>query len=365
MFFPPTENVTSSSTAISLAATFSLPLLSAARTVPTPLTPSSFYLLPPTSTHNVGKSTSSQSKGTVKTSGFSANRVSSTALTSSVSGHGVTRNKLPHLSALMTTSTGHSVAMDTAPVLTTTWATACVSGASESSLVSRNTLHGLPSRLTTSSESEELERIETARVTMSTSLSQLSSSPSAPSPRISAPTDQPTEMDKMTFSSLRLYITSGRQTSLSQLSSPSSASSSQLDVPTLILTSTIVLPCTTHEEIITKPTETKEELTPSTSRQRQTFLSISSLQTMASTLMSTSSVELRCATNEGVAAPPTAQPEETSSIPGILVQFQPAKSDQELVRTQRATSRQTFLQYQIRIIILNIWRKQYVNACNN
>lgn len=296
---------------------------------------------------------------------------------------------------MITSTDPYPVTTDNEPVLTTMSVNGCtrVSGASESSLVSHNTLHVLPSRLTTSSELKELERTETSRVTtslrfhstqlkslhqtslfshkmrpsnpgteiskmpnssmrldgtsgliISTSLFQLSSSPTFPSQQISAPTDQPTETDKMTFSSIRLYITSERRTSLSQLSSPLNASSSQPDVPTLISTSTIVSSCTTYEETITRPTETKEKVTPSTIRQRQTFLSISSLQTMASPLMSTSSVDLRCTTDEEVSALPTVQPEETSAMPGIMVQFQPVKGDQELVRSQRATSQQTFLQ---------------------
>ncbi|KAL9975600.1 hypothetical protein ACROYT_G012780 [Oculina patagonica] len=46
--------------------------------------------------------------------------------------------------------------------------------------------------------------------------------------------------------------------------------------------------------------------------------------------MSTPSVGTRCDTNEEVTALPTVQPEETSSIPGIMVHFQPVKDDQEL-----------------------------------
>ena len=348
-------------------------MVSAATIISIPLTPSSVYLLLRTSIHSVGKITLLPSEGTLKTSGFSTNKDGSTALTSSVSGHGVTRSTIPHLSALKTTKTDHPVTMD--------------SGASESYLVFHNTPHVFPSRLTTSTELKELERTATTRVTISlkfhdsqiksvhqtslfpqmrpsnpgaeiskmpntsmrlhrtlgliilTSLSQLSSSPTFPSQQISVTTDQPIETDKMTFSSLLLYITSGRQTSLSQLSSPLNASSSPPNVPTLISASTVVLPCTTYEEIITKPTETKEKVTPSINRQRQTFLSISNLQTMASTLMSSSSVELpRCATNEEVSALPTIQPDETSAIPGMMVQFQPVKGNQELVSTQRTTS---------------------------
>lgn len=402
--FSPTENVTSSSAAISLIATFSMPLVSAATTVPVPFTLSSVYLLQRKSSYNVGKSTSLQSRRTANTSGFSTNKADNTALTSNVPGHGVTRTKISsHLSALMTTSTLHTGdTMESAPVFTTTWATVCVSSASKSFPVSRNSLHLLPSRLTTSSQLKELQRTETTRVTISlefhytsksvsqtslfpqmsrsnrgaeiskmtnpstrlhrtlglknsASLSQLSSPPSVPSPQIGAPTDQPTETAKMAFSSLRLYITLGRQnrTLLPQLSSPLSVSSSQPDVPTLTSTSTIGLPCTTHEEIITKSTETKEEMI-SLTIQRQTFPSVSNPQTVASTLMSSSSVGLRCATNEEVTVLPTAQPEEMSAMPGIMVQFQPVKGDQELVRTQRATSLHTFLQYQTRIIILNI-----------
>lgn len=390
--FSPTENVTSSSAAISLIATFSMPLVSAATTVPVPFTLSSVYLLQRKSSYNVGKSTSLQSRRTANTSGFSTNKADNTALTSNVPGHGVTRTKISsHLSALMTTSTLHTGdTMESAPVFTTTWATVCVSSASKSFPVSRNSLHLLPSRLTTSSQLKELQRTETTRVTISlefhytsksvsqtslfpqmsrsnrgaeiskmtnpstrlhrtlglknsASLSQLSSPPSVPSPQIGAPTDQPTETAKMAFSSLRLYITLGRQnrTLLPQLSSPLSVSSSQPDVPTLTSTSTIGLPCTTHETI-------------SLTIQRQTFPSVSNPQTVASTLMSSSSVGLRCATNEEVTVLPTAQPEEMSAMPGIMVQFQPVKGDQELVRTQRATSLHTFLQYQTRIIILNI-----------
>lgn len=386
--FSPTENVTSSSIDISLPAAFSSHLASAARTVPTPLMPSSVYLIPCTSVYSVGKSTLLPSKGTVKTSVLSANKVGSTAMTSSVSVHGVTRNKIPRLSALMTTSTEHSVSMDNAPVLATTWTAVCERGATESSLVSRNSLQILPSRLTTSSELIDLEMAETTRVTISlkflytqsqslpqtslfsqmtpfkpgaeiykmtnssrrlqrtlrliisTSMSQHSSSLTVPSEQKSAPTNQPTKTDidddKMTFSSLSLYRTSRSQTqtSLTQPNSPLKASSSQPDVPTLVTsTSTIVLPRTAHKDVMTKPTETKEKLTPLTVHQHRTFLSVSSLQTMASFLTSASSVALRCATNEEVAALPTAQTEETSSIPGIIVQFQPIKSDQKLVRS--------------------------------
>ena len=350
--------------------------------------PSSVYSLLLTSIYSVGKSTSLPPKGTVKTSVSSANNVGSATMTSNVSGHGVTRNKIPHISALMTTSTEQSVNTDSAPVLITTSAAVCESEATESSLISRNSLQMLPSQLTTSTELIDLERPETTRVTISlkfhyaqsqslhqtslfsqmspsdpgaeiskmtisstrlqrtleliisTSMSQHSSSPTVPSGQISAPTDQPTETDKMTFSLLRFYRTSGlqTQTSLSQLSPPLNTSSSQPGVPSLISTSTIVLPCTTHGVLMTKPTETKEKMTLSTVHRRQTFLSISSLQTMAPTLMSASSVALRCASDVEVTTLPTGQPEETSSIPGIIVQFQPVKSDQKLVRTQRATS---------------------------
>ena len=379
--FPPTENITSLNTAFSLATTFSSPLVSAATTVPTPaLTPSSVYSLPRTSTYNVGKRTSLQSKATAKTPGFSTNKLGSTALTSSVSSHGVPRTKIPHLSALMTTRT---FIINNAPVLTTTRATVSVSVATESPLVSRNTVQVLPSRLTTSSELKELERTETTRMTISlifqytlksvhqtslfsqmsrsnprveiskmtntstrlhrtlglinlTSLSQHTSSPpSVPSPQISASKDQQTETARKAFSSLRHHTTFGRhnQTSLPQFSSPLGILSSQPIVSTLFSTSTIGLPCTTHEEIIKKRTETKDKMTTSTIHQRQTFLSVSSLQTMASSLMSTPSVSLRCVTNEEVTALPTAQPEEASAIPGIILQFQPVKGDQELVRT--------------------------------
>ena len=356
-------------------------MVSAATTVPTPaLTPSSGYSLSRTSTYNVGKSTSLQSKATAKTPGFSANKLGSTALTSSVSGYGVTRTQIPHLSA-----TTRTFIINNAPVLTTTRATVSVSVATESPLVSRNTLQVLPSRLATSNELKELERSETTRMTISlkfqytlksvhqtalfsqmsrsnprveiskmtnsstrlhrtlglinlTSLSRHTSPPSVPSPQISS-RDQPTETAKMAFPSLRHHTTFGRhsQTSLPQFSSPLGISSSQPIVSALFSTSTIGLPCTSHEEIIKKRTETKDKMTPSTIHQ-QTFLSVSSLQTMASSLMPTPSVSLRCATNEEVTALPTAQPEEASAIPGIMVRFQPVKGDQELVRTQGATS---------------------------
>lgn len=165
--FPPTENVTSSSTAISLPATFSSPFASAARTVPTPLMPSSVYLLLRTSIYSVGKSTPLSSKGTVKTSVSSTNNVGSTGMNSRVSGHGVTRSKIPHVSALMTTSTEHSVNIDSAPLLTSTWTAVCESGATEYSVVSRNSLQMLPSRLKTSDKLIDLERAETTRVTIS------------------------------------------------------------------------------------------------------------------------------------------------------------------------------------------------------
>ena len=81
---------------------------------------------------------------------------------------------------------------------------------------------------------------------------------------------------------------------------------------------------------MTKAAERKETI-----HHRQTFLkSVSSLQTIASTLMPTSSVALRCATNEEVTALPTAQPEKTSTSHGIMVRFQPVRDNQELVRTQ-------------------------------
>lgn len=381
--FSPAENVTSSSTAISLPAAFSSPLAPAAMTIPIPLMPSSVYSLLRTSIYSVGKSTSLPPKGTVKTSVSSANDVGSATMTSNVSGQSVTRNKIPHISALMTTSTEHSVNTDSAPVLITTWAAVCESEAIESSLISRNSLQMLPLRLTASTELIDLERPETTRVTISlkfhyaqsqslhrtslfsqmspsdpgaeiskmtnsstrlqrtvlgliisTPMSQHSSSATVPGGQISVPTNQPAERDKMTFSSLRFYRTSGSQTqtSLSQPSSALNASSLQPDVPSLISTSTVVLPCTTHEVIRTKPTETKEQMISSAVHQRQTFLSVRSLQTMASTLMSASSVALRCATNEEVTALPTAaQPDETSSRRGIMVQFRPVKSDQELV----------------------------------
>ena len=349
---------------------------------------SSVYLLLRTSIYSVGKSTPLPSKEAVKPSVFSKRKVDSTAMTLSVSGHGVTGNKIPHISALLTTSSEHSVNTDSVPVVTSTWATVCDNSATESSLVSRNSLQTLQSRLTTSSELIDLERPETTRVTISlkfhytqsqslhqtslfsqmspsnpagaeisrmtnsttklqrtlgliisTSMSQHNSSPTGPGGQISAPAYQrPTETDKITFSSLRFYRSSGSltQTSLSQPSSPLNASSSQLDVSTLTSTSTILLPCTTYEVIMTKSTETREKMTSSTVY--QTFLGVYSFQTMASTLMSASSVALRCPTNDEVPALPTAQPEETSSIPGVLVQFQPLKSDQELVGTQRATS---------------------------
>ena len=356
-FLSTTENVTSSSTAISLLpAAYSPHLASAGRPLPTPLISSSVYLLLRTSIYSVGKSTSLPSKETVKSSVFSKRKVDSAAMTLSVSCHGVTGNKIPHISALLTTSTEHSVNTDSVPVVTSTWETVCDNSATESSLVSRNSLQTLPSRLTTSSELIDLERPETTRVTISlkfhytqsqslhqtslfsqmspsnpagaeisrmtnsttrlqrtlgliisTSISQHNSSPTGPGGQISAPADQrPTETDKITFSSLRFYRSSGSltQTSLSQPSSPLNASSSQPDVSTLTSTSTILLPCTTHEVIMTKSTETKEEMNP-TVYQRQTFLGVSSFQTMASTLMSTSSVALRCPTNEEVTALPT------------------------------------------------------------
>ena len=353
--------------------------------------PSSVYLLLSTSIYSVGKSTSLPCKGTVKIF-FSSNKVGSTGMTSSAFGLSVTRNNIPHMSALMTTSSEHSVNMNSAPVRTTTWAAVCESVATESSLVSLNSLQMLASRLATSNELIDLERTETTRVSISlkfhytpefkslhqtslfskitrsnpgaeiskmtnsstrlrrtlgliipTSMSQQSSSPTVTGEQVSAPTDQLTETDKVTFSSLRLYRTSGRQTqtSLTQPSSPLKTSTSQPDVPTLASTSTIVLRHgTTHEVTMTKPTETKEKMIPSTvlAYQRQTFLSVSSLQAMASTVMLASSVALRCAPNEEGTALPTSQPKETSNIPGIMVQFQPVKSDQELVRTQRATS---------------------------
>ena len=367
-FFFPTENVTSSSTAISLVVTFSSCLVSAATTVPAPLTPSSVDLLLRSSTYNIGKS-----KKTGETYGLSTNNAGSTALTSSVSGHGVIRNKTLHLSAPMTTSTEYSVMMDSVPAPATTWATVCLSAPSGSTLVSRRTLHVLPSRLTTSSELKELQRTETTRVTISvkfqhtlksvhrTSLfpevsrsnlrvekSEMTNTskllhrtleltnlpPSVPSSKIGATANTPTGWRSLSFLSLRQ-----NQTSLPHVSSTLGISSSQSIMPTLFLTSTIGLPRTTLGGITTKAAERKEAI-----HHRQTFLSVSSLQTIVFTLMPSSSVALRCATNEDITALPTAQPEKTSTSHGIIMRFQPVRDNKELVRTQRATSYQSFLE---------------------
>lgn len=367
VFFPHTENVKSSSKAISLLATFSSCLVSVATTVPAPLTPSSVDLLLRSSTYNIGKS-----KETAETYGLSTNNAGSTALTSSVSGHGLIRNKTPHLSAPMTTSTEYSVILYSVLAPATTWATVCVSAASDSTLVSRRTLHELLSRLTTSSELKELQRTETTRVTISlkfqytlksvhrTSLfpevsrsnprvekSEMTNTskllhrtleltnlpPSVPSSKIGATANTPTGWRSLSFLSLRQ-----NQTSLPHASSTLGISSSQSIMPTLFSTCTIGLPRTTLGGIMTKAAERKETIHHS-----QTLLrSVSSLQTITSTLMPTSSVALRCATNEEVTALPTAQPEETSTSHGIIVRFQPVRDNQELVRTQRATSYQSF-----------------------
>ena len=90
---------------------------------------------------------------------------------------------------------------------------------------------------------------------------------------------------------------------------------------------------------MTKAAERKETI-----HHRQTFLSVSSLQTIIFTLMPSSSVALRCTTNEDITALPTAQPEKTSTSHGIIMRFQPVRDNQELVRTQRATSYQSFLE---------------------
>ena len=365
-------------------------MVSVATTAPVPLTSSSVDLLLRSSTYNIGKS-----KETAETYGLSTNNAGSTASTSSVSGHGVIRNKTPHLSVPITTSTEYSVIMDSVPAPATTWATACVSAASDSTLVSRRTLHVLPSWLTTSSELKELQRTETTRVTISlksqytlksvhrTSLfpevsrsnpwvekSEMTNTskllhrtleltnlpPSVPSSKIGTTANTPTGWRSLSFLSLRR-----NQTSLPHVSSTLCISSSQSIMPTLFSTSTIGLPRTTLGGIMTRPTETKETI-----HHRQTFLSVSSLQTIASTLMPTSPVALRCATNEEATALPTAQPKKTSTSHGIIVRFQPVRDNQELVRTQRATSYQSFFTIlETRIVILNPWRKTYVNAFNN
>lgn len=155
-------------------------------------------------------------------------------------------------------------------------------------------------------------------------------------------TDPPNS--RMAASSTLLDTTLGLQTSLPQLSLPSSASSSQTETPTLLPTSTIWLPCATTEEITAESTEAKKtilSLALKSSRfQHQTFssqevvnLSASTPQTVVPTLMSTPSVGSRCDPDEEVTAPPNVQPEESSTIPGIIVLFEPVEDDQELVRT--------------------------------
>ena len=212
------------------------------------------------------------------------------------------------------------------------------------------------------------------------SFSRLSSSLSASSSKAGVPTvsstlhttekditDQPTETARMKISSTRINSTLRLQhrMSMPQLGSPSRASSSQTDMPTLMSTSTIWLLCTTTEEITTEPPEMKKSTIPlafeSTIRASRSSLGLeyetsssqeiinpssSSPHTVAPILISTSSVRLRC---EDATAPPTVEPEETSAIPGVMVQFQPVKEDQELVRTQRSY----------------IWCQQSPNSFNN
>lgn len=352
----PTENVTSSSTAVSFAVTSYTLLVSTAQRTTAPLTPSSVYSLIPSSVYSSSLHSSAYDvakTNTLRSYGSSANKGGNRNFTSRMSGHGVTQTKLPCFSALVTTGALHNINTESASFLVAAHTTA--SDVSKSSSVSSCSLDKRPSLLTTSSESRKVQRTEATQVTIPPSLlysTSVISESSTYSPQTGARTmistpyvvplctsdkdviDQQTETART-----QLHSTLGlqHQTSLSQLNSPLSASGPQKVAPTLMPTPSIGSLCTTNEEVTTQPTLTFDstlglQQQTSSSQEFSNPSFSSSLTSVAPTFTSTPSVGSRCNTNEEVTAPPTFQPDETSAIPGIIVEFQPIKKDKELVR---------------------------------
>ena len=291
-------------------------------------------------------------------------------MTPSITGHGVTQSEPPHFNTLKVTSSLHfdsrkSVSFRTPASVTTVKASP--SDVFKSFCIS--SLYVQTSMLTSSRQPRKVQTTEAMRVMMSSKFDK-TIGPVRLTSVVSGTISTNAKETVATTLILRTYVTSsfssdtgitdspkfqlavsstlldstlGFQTSLPQLSLSSSASSSQTETPTLMSTSTIWLPYTPTEEITTESTEAEKTtilLSLKSSRlQNQISSSKEVVNSSASTPrivvptpMSTPSVGSRC--DPDVSAPPTLQPEKSSTIPGIVVLFELVEDDQELVRNR-------------------------------